>query len=134
MHSTRVAGKIRLMSIGELMQWQWQGYERYHRSRFNLLLHIVAVPIFVGANLALAIALTQGHWLLALCMGATMVVSIAVQGRGHGREPTPPVPFTGPANAIARIFLEQWLTFPRWVLTGGWVRAWRMSETQRGQT
>jgi len=25
----------------------------------------------------------------------------------------------------ARIFLEQWITFPRFVLSGGWYHAWR---------
>jgi hypothetical protein len=28
-------------------------------------------------------------------------------------------------NAISRIFLEQWVTFPRFVLSGAWMRAWR---------
>ena len=56
-----------------------------------------------------------------------MALSMALQGRGHQREPVPPVPFSGAGNAIARIFLEQWITFPRFVLTGGWWRALRQS-------
>jgi hypothetical protein len=52
-------------------------------------------------------------------------VSIALQGRGHRGEPVPPVPFSSSGNALARIFLEQWITFPRFVLSGGWSRALR---------
>jgi hypothetical protein len=60
-----------------------------------------------------------GFWLTG------MVLSIALQGRGHKREAIPPDPFTGPGNAIARIFLEQWVTFPRFLLSGGWSEAFR---------
>jgi hypothetical protein len=54
-----------------------------------------------------------------------MAVSMALQGRGHRGEVNPPVPFSGAGNALARIFLEQWITFPRFVLTGGWWQAFR---------
>jgi hypothetical protein len=54
-----------------------------------------------------------------------MIVSVALQGRGHRQEPMPPEPFTSMGNAISRIFLEQWVTFPRFVLSGAWMRAWR---------
>jgi hypothetical protein len=54
-----------------------------------------------------------------------MVVSLALQGRGHRQEQVPPEPFTSPANAISRLLLEQWVTFPRFVLSGGWLRALR---------
>jgi len=64
---------------------------------------------------------------LALAGLAAMGISIALQGRGHRGEATPPEPFTSPMNALARIFLEQWLTFPRFVLSGGWLRALRES-------
>ena len=49
------------MSALELLRWQWEGYPRYHRSRFNLLLHIVAVPIFLVGNIALLGALFSGR-------------------------------------------------------------------------
>jgi hypothetical protein len=38
-------------------------------------------------------------------------------------EPVPPEPFTGAGNAVARLLLEQWITFPRFVVSGGWHRA-----------
>lgn len=113
------------MGIVRLLRWQWEGYPRYHRWRANLVLHIVAVPLFLAGNVLLVVALARAWWIAALCAAAAMVLSVALQGRGHGREPVPPEPFTGPLNAVARIVLEQWVTFPRFVLSGGWARALR---------
>src|SRR5262252_9833108 len=115
------------MGVAELLRWQWEGYPRYHRSRFNLLLHILVVPIFLIGNIGLIISLAQGAWVVVIACALAMVISVALQGRGHKQEPIPPEPFTGPGNAIARIFLEQWLTFPRFVLSGGWLHALRQS-------
>jgi hypothetical protein len=88
-------------------------------------LHIVLVPLFLAGNVALVIALVEGWWLLALGAVALTGLSLAIQGRGHRLEPVPPQPFAGPVNAMARIFLEQWVTFPRFVLSGAWMRALR---------
>jgi hypothetical protein len=108
-----------------LLRAQWEGYARYHRSRPNLLLHIVFVPLFLAGNVALLVALIERQWLLAVAAAALTSVAIAVQGRGHREEPVPPEPFTSPFNALSRIFLEQWVTFPRFVLAGAWMRALR---------
>lgn len=98
-------------------------YARYHRSRANLLLHIVFVPAFLAGNLALSGALFGRHWLLASGALALTGLSLAIQGYGHRGEPVPPEPFTSPRNAVARILVEQWVTFPRFVLSGGWRRS-----------
>lgn len=111
------------MAVVQLLRWQWDGYTRYHQSRANLVLHAFVVPLFLAGNVLLVVALVRGAWLAALFSLAAMVVSIALQGRGHGREAVPPEPFTSPVNAVARIFLEQWITFPRFVFSGGWSRA-----------
>jgi hypothetical protein len=108
-----------------LLAWQWQGYARYHQSRANLLMHIVLVPLFVAGNVALMVGAIRLDWIETLVGAACMGVSIVLQGMGHNGEPVPPVPFSGTGNAIARIFLEQWITFPRYVLTGAWWRALR---------
>jgi hypothetical protein len=110
-----------------LLAWQWQGYARYHQSRANLVMHIVLVPLFIAGNVALVAGVVRRSWIEAAAGAALMGLSIALQGRGHRGEATPPEPFTGAANAIARIFLEQWITFPRFVLTGGWLRELRRS-------
>jgi hypothetical protein len=115
------------LNAGELLSWQWAGYPRNHQSRANLLLHIVAVPLFLLGNVALVTGIIMLSWAVAVGGLAAMVVSVAVQGRGHKIEVNPPEPFTGPTNAVSRIFLEQWVTFPRFVLSGGWERALRQA-------
>ena len=77
------------MSVSELLRWQWNGYPRYHRSRFNLLLHIVVVPLFLLGNVVLVVALAQRSWLAALAGAAAMLVSVALQGHGHRAEAHP---------------------------------------------
>lgn len=113
------------MNVAELLKWQWEGYPRYHGSRTNLLIHIVVVPMFLIGNVGLVAALVRGSLLCAVLSLAAMIVSVILQGRGHGMESVPPEPFTSPLNAVSRIFLEQWITFPRFVLSGGWLRALR---------
>lgn len=113
------------MSVRELLQWQWSGYARYHASRANLLLHIVVVPLFLLGNVGLLLALLSAAWAWALAGLGGMVISLALQGRCHRIESVPPEPFTSASNAVLRILLEQWVTFPRFVVSGGWLRAMR---------
>ena len=110
------------MNLSELLAWQWQGYARFHQSRANLLMHIVLVPAFLAGNIGLLVGLARLDGIEAIAGIALMALSMVLQGRGHRGEPVPPVPFSGAGNALSRIFLEQWLTFPRFVLTGGWWR------------
>lgn len=114
------------MNIPELLKWQWLSYGNYHQTRANLLIHIFAVPLFWLGTLGLIGAMVSGSWLMLLVSPLLMVLSMVAQGRGH-RTDVPPVPFSGPANALGRIFLEQWINFPRYLLSGGWLRAWRQS-------
>lgn len=111
------------MHNSSLLRAQWESYGRYHQSRPDLLLHIVFVPMFLGGNVACLVGLIERQWLLALAAAALTGIALAIQGRGHREEPVPPVPFTSPFNALSRILLEQWVTFPRFVLSGSWMRA-----------
>ncbi len=113
------------MGLLGLAEWQWEGYPLYHRARKNLLIHIILVPLFLAGNVALLAGIARFSWVLSLAGLAAMAVSFAAQGLGHGGEANPSIPFTGFGNACARIFLEQWIAFPRFVLTGGWLRAFR---------
>ena len=107
---------------GGLIAWQWRGYSRNHRDRVNLLLHIVAVPAFVAGILATASLLLQGAVPGAAVALVFAVAAFAVQGIGHKREAQPPEPFDGPGDFVARVFAEQFITFPRFVLSGNWMR------------
>ncbi len=113
------------MGTSELLRWQWEGYARYHQSRANLLIHIVTVPLFLVGTIVLVAALFQlSFMLLAVALGC-IVVAVALQGRGHRLEAVPPQPFTGPFNFLSRLFFEQWVTFPRFVISGTWGAAVR---------
>jgi hypothetical protein len=113
------------MGVSRLLQEQWKGYSRYHQSRANLLIHIVAAPLFLVGIIGLVAAFTQlSLWGLGAAIGC-VVVAVALQGRGHRLEAVPPEPFTGPLNFVSRLFFEQCITFPRFVLSGGWIAALR---------
>ena len=113
------------VSISELLRWQWEGYPKYHQSRPNLLIHIVAVPLFLFGTIALVGAIARLSLLLFAVAVGCILVAVALQGRGHRLEPVPPEPFSGPLNFVSRLFFEQWVTFPRFVLSGGWLAALR---------
>jgi hypothetical protein len=120
------------MRIAELIEWQRLDYACKHRLRGTLLVHLVAVPVFVAGNAALVAALLLGMWTAGALALAVMMASLAWQGRCHRGEPEQPAPFSGPAEAVARIFIEQWVTFPRFVFSGEWALALREAPRQPG--
>ena len=105
-----------------LLAWQWRDYVAKHRDRANLLVHIVAVPLFLLSVIGLIYAAVIGS---AGCAGlaiAGLAVSVVAQGRGHVREREAPTPFSGVGDFVTRLLAEQWITFPRFVLSGAWYR------------
>jgi hypothetical protein len=106
-----------------LVAWQWELYPDGHRDRRNLLIHAATVPLFESGVLLAAATPWLGP--LGLLGLGLLPVAMALQGRGHRLERTAPVPFEGPLDVASRIFTEQLFTFPRFVLTGGFARAWR---------
>lgn len=108
-----------------LLAWQWSDYPAKHRDRVNLLLHLVAVPLFLVGTLVLAAAALRASGSgVALGLGC-LAVAVVVEGRGHAREQEVPTPFAGPLDFASRFVVEQWITFPRFVLTGAWSRSFR---------
>jgi hypothetical protein len=107
-----------------LLAWQWDHYSPGHADRANLSIHAATVPLFMLGSLALVAGALLAWWLVP-AGAAAMAGAIAAQGRGHAREAAKPLPFRGTADVLARIVVEQWVTFPRFVLTGGFVAAWR---------
>ena len=105
-----------------LLDWQWSDYAAKHRNRVNLLIHIFAVPAFELAVIALAASVFMHSGMLAIYALALLIVAFAAQGIGHRREREQPTPFAGPADTVTRILAEQFITFPRFVLTGKWLR------------
>jgi hypothetical protein len=110
------------MIRARLLEWQWSDYAAKHRNRLNLLLHIVSVALFQIGTLILLCAVTMVSGAAAIigviCMGG----ALAAQGRGHRLERETPAPFDGAADFVSRFVAEQWVTFPRFVLSGGNLR------------
>jgi hypothetical protein len=110
------------MGLASLVRWQWKDYDQYHQDRNNLFLHLVAVPLFwLGLVLIGVFAAGAVGWGWAVAGLLLLPVSLALQGAGHKREKKPSVPFSSPGNAMARLVVEQLVTFPRYVVSG---RAW----------
>ena len=106
------------MNPFRLAAWQWADYHRFHQDQGNLRLHYVAVPLFWLGIAMLIATVVVGAWIWAPAGLVLAVLSLVLQGRGHRREAVPPIPFSSPANAIGRLLMEQFVTFPRYVLSG----------------
>ena len=112
----------------QLMSWQWGLYPENHTSRANLLIHIFTAPLFIGGTLTLLSSPMYG--LGSAVSGLVgMAIPLALQGRGHKSEPVTPVPFLGPVDFVTRFFCEQFITFPRYVISGGWAKAYRQARS-----
>jgi hypothetical protein len=95
-------------------------YSSRHRNTMNLLVHIAAVPLFIAGVAALAAAVVFKQIALIAVAVALVVYSLLMQRWGHGQEAVPPEPSAGPSDAIIRLLREQFITFPRFVLSGRW--------------
>jgi hypothetical protein len=117
----------------DLLSWQRRTYGGAHAHRTNLLVHALTVPVFVSgiALEAFAIGALDGRALLAGTFAMTL--AMLAQGRGHRLEARAPAPFRSPLDVVARIFAEQLVTFPRFVLSGDFARAWRESAPSRAR-
>ncbi len=119
------------MIRSNLLAWQWSDYSAKHRDRVNLLVHLVAVPLFQLGTLILLVGLGLRSP-LGIGVGlAGMVAAVLIEGRGHAREVETPVPFDGPLDFASRFVVEQWITFPRFVLSGAWRRNFRAAAAPR---
>ena len=107
---------------GGLLAWQFRDYAERHQDRLNLWLHLYAVPAFIAGVLAAVFNLFALSVVGVVVCVVFAALAFLVQGLGHKRESTRPVPFDGPADFLRRVFAEQFVTFPRFVLSGGWMR------------
>jgi hypothetical protein len=107
-----------------LLAWQWGLYPNGHQDRVNLLLHLVTAPLFSVGTLAALLAPVLGGWLAPAGL-ALMGAVLGIQGAGHAREANGPAPFRSRADALLRLCVENWFTFPRFVLSGRWAEQWR---------
>ena len=94
-----------------------------------MLIHIIFVPCFIIGFICFWVSLLYFDLSVTLVALLLMVFSFALQGLGHSKEVHPAEPFTGFGNAVLRMIFEQLYTFPKFVLTGEWYRAFVKSRT-----
>ena len=70
------------MSFTELLAWAWREASCVHMSHSNLLIHIVAVPLFVLGHIVLVAGVFISPWLCAVAI-LGIVVSLGAQNMGH---------------------------------------------------
>jgi hypothetical protein len=118
------------MTLSATVAEQIRDYQRVHRSRRNLLLHAVAIPLFWAGLFVLALSFNGG--LLAAAAGvAALAGSVGLQGIGHATESETARPFTGAGNFLLRLSTESLIVFPRFIVSGGFVRAWMQASRSR---
>lgn len=103
-----------------LLEWQWQNYGEAHRNKTNLIVHLFAVPMFIVAIFGIAIAIARLSLLIGAASLVAIVLSLALQGKGHALEKKRASSFTGVQDFVSRMLAEQFVTFPRFLLSGGW--------------
>nr|WP_314481889.1 Mpo1-like protein [uncultured Pseudomonas sp.] len=111
--------------LPNLPAWQWRGYRHNHRHPANLVLHLIAVPMFIlGALLVLGGVF--GLDIVQLAVGIlALAAALGLQRHGHRLEADAPEPFINRTDSVQRLLTEQFITFPRFVLSGAWWQAWR---------
>ena len=107
----------------------WCDYKRVHADRRNLLIHLLAVPLFDVAFLFALISIARGDWLLAAVSVLAAIGGTVLQGLGHAKEANQPKPFTGLLDFLRRWLAEQYFTFPVFVITGRWWRQYMTAGT-----
>ena len=106
------------MTTREFLAWQWNDYPAKHRSPVNLTIHIFAVPLFMLGCAVVAFGILRLAPVRIVSGLVAMIVAVGLEGVGHRFEPERPAPFAGFADFVKRFFAEQWVTFPRFVLSG----------------
>ncbi|MGE8361504.1 terminase [Pseudomonas sp.] len=95
-------------------------YRQRHQHPTNLLLHLLAVPLFILSCLVLLTGLVQWSFVALVTGVIGLVASVVLQRRGHAHEDD-----AGNPPDLKTLLVEQFVTFPRFVLSGEWWRAWR---------
>ncbi len=108
-------------------------YAQVHTHRTNLLIHLIAVPLFIAAHFGLVSAIAQQKPLPALMWISLAVVSLGMQRQGHALEAKTPAPFRNSLNFVTRLYIEQFYTFPKFVLLGKFQENWLAAPSQDAQ-
>ena len=121
------------MTFAQLLDQQWSDYSERHRNKTNLMIHIVTVPLVWFAALQVfggLVLMLVGVGGLKMWVYAAILAAIALFAQRHGNsmEAVKPKPFTDAKDFALNAAAEQFVTFPRFVLTGGWLRNLQAAE------
>jgi hypothetical protein len=117
------------VTFPEVVDQQWNTYAERHRNKTHLMIKIVAVPV-----VWLAVIQAFGALLLMLMPGVSGVGALAwalamvgaaafLQHRGAAMEATPARPFALTKEHAQWFAADNFVNFPRFVLTGEWLKA-----------
>ena len=112
------------MSYSELVAWAWTETPPVHKNGTNLLIHALAVPLFVVGHCLLVAAFFFNLWLFVaglLCVAA----SLLMQRYGHSLERNRPPPFAGSRDFLRRLYAEQFCNFWRFLFAGYWYASFK---------
>ena len=118
------------MSFSELVAWAWRETPPVHKNAGNLVIHLVAVPLFVFGHTLVLPCVLLGWW-RALAGFLCVAISIAVQGFGHSLERQQVHPFTGSRDFLRRLYAEQFYNFWRFLFTGRWYLSFKARLDER---
>jgi len=107
---------------GGLLAWQFRDYAERHQDKLNLWLHLYSVPAFIAGSAAVFANLMALHWFGAAVSACFVLAAVGIQALGHLRESRPAPPVEGLVDGVRQMVAEQFVTFPRFVLSGGWMR------------
>jgi hypothetical protein len=115
------------MTFAEVVNQQWDGYAERHRNKVNLLIHIVTVPLVWFACIQVLgglVLMLIGVGGLQMWIYAAILIALALfaQNYGNGMEQSRRPAPSNPKDFAIHAAAEQFVTFPRFVLTGGWLR------------
>ncbi len=100
-------------------------YARLHKNPMNLLIHVVTVPLFLLAAGVALLCPWLPRW--EMWWGGSVALAfyaVFLQRFGHRLEGERG-PRRGFGAGIAGFLVEQFATFPRFVISGGWLRNWQ---------
>jgi uncharacterized membrane protein YGL010W len=102
-----------------------EAYAHQHRNRLNLLVHLLMVPQFMIACAGILVAIVLRHGGLVTLWLSVAALCVIGQEVGHLFEERRAEPARSFTEFVNTWFKEQFYVFPRFVLSGGWWRAFR---------
>jgi len=104
-------------------------YSRLHQHPLNLLIHIATVPIVYVAVALLLLSPLLKRWEIWWGVAVALVVyCVLMQQFGHRLERVSQDPKKGVLQRTTTWLGEQFVSFPTFLLSGGWTQNWQRSQ------